>query len=684
MTIEEILARLEQPRRTGDQWAARCPAHHDRAPSLTVAHGEDGRVLLRCHAGCTTDQIVHALGLELRDLFPPDQPAPGQMREVAAYTYVDENGEILYQAVRFEPKTFRQRRPAPGGGWTWGVRGVRRVLYRLPEVLAAIERGDPVYVVEGEKDADAIRAAGAVATCNVGGAGKWEHDYTETLAEHDGRIVVVADRDEPGRKHARTVAAAIRAHADTLNQRPPTVELRQAAVGKDAADHLNAGRSLDELEPLPDDPEPALDPPDAPTGQPEPRAHTWTPIQLENVNVDEHEPDRILGLVYPGLVHLFIGEPETGKSWGALLATLTVARHGHTTIYVDHEMNERAVRGRLEALGATTDELARIVYVRPVEPLAGPAAADILALLDDKQPALVVVDAFASSLATHGLDENANADVEKWYVTVGAALRTTGAALLIVDHVAKDKDSRGGYSIGAQRKKAGADVLLAFETVKPYGRGKTGLARIQVAKDRPGWLPRPKAAELELESDAETGRIAWKITLANHDQNPATGAPTTRPTVLMERVSRHLEEQNMPISRRALEDAVTGNRQFVRVALGLLLDEGYADEIDGLRGAKLVRSIRPYRELEEHRNPTSPDLARPRPDLAPGEVEATSPTSPPPRSGGRGAGRGEAGPETSTTSPKPKTGIGEPGSTDWLGTATLDEIRAYYTGKDAA
>jgi hypothetical protein len=122
---------------------------------------------------------------------------------VATYGYHDEKGNLLYEQVRFEPKGFAFRRPDGAGGWVWNLRGVPRVLYRLPEVIAA----ERVFVAEGEKDVETIRSWGPVATCNPGGAGKWRPEYSRLLV--DKRIVVLQDNDEPGRKHAEQVAASV-------------------------------------------------------------------------------------------------------------------------------------------------------------------------------------------------------------------------------------------------------------------------------------------------------------------------------------------------------------------------------------------------------------------------------------------------------------------------------------------
>ena len=111
--------------------------------------------MMYCHAGCTTKSIVDALGLTVADLMPQaDRPVTQTI--TATYDYRDEQGNLLYQACRKTPKGFSQRAPAPGGGWLWSLSGVRRVLYRLPELLA--EPDATVYICEGEKDADNLAA----------------------------------------------------------------------------------------------------------------------------------------------------------------------------------------------------------------------------------------------------------------------------------------------------------------------------------------------------------------------------------------------------------------------------------------------------------------------------------------------------------------------------------------------
>jgi hypothetical protein len=124
---------------------------------------------------------------------------PPRAKITQTYDYVDEAGELLFQVCRFEPKDFRQRRPDGNGGWTWSVKGIRRVPYRLPDVLD--NGGRVIVVVEGEKDVDRLWSLGVPATTNAGGAGKWSSELSEYFRGCD--TVVIPDRD-PQKRHPKT------------------------------------------------------------------------------------------------------------------------------------------------------------------------------------------------------------------------------------------------------------------------------------------------------------------------------------------------------------------------------------------------------------------------------------------------------------------------------------------------
>ena len=163
-------------------------------------------------------------------------------RIVATYDYRDENGVLLFQVVRYAPKTFRQRRPDGDGGWSWQVKGIRTVPYRLPELLA--EHDAPVFVVEGEKDADRLTHLGLVATCNAGGANKWPAALNRFF--HNRTVYVLPDNDEAGRSHGQLVAAALGGIAASIR----IVLLPELPQGGDVSDWLDAGNTPEVLRAL--------------------------------------------------------------------------------------------------------------------------------------------------------------------------------------------------------------------------------------------------------------------------------------------------------------------------------------------------------------------------------------------------------------------------------------------------
>ena len=207
-SVHGLLDKLEGVKGRGNNFTARCPAHEDGVSSLSIGVADD-KLLVKCHAGCETVDVLARLELKMSDLFlngggPKAERKPLQDREIeTVYHYADADGRPLFEVVRFRPKGFAQRRP----GGEWGLGGLEPVLYHLPEVKAAVLYGDPVFVVEGEKDADNLIGLGKVATTSPMGAGKWRPQYSEVLT--GARVVVIPDNDKAGREHAAQIAAGI-------------------------------------------------------------------------------------------------------------------------------------------------------------------------------------------------------------------------------------------------------------------------------------------------------------------------------------------------------------------------------------------------------------------------------------------------------------------------------------------
>ena len=251
LTTSDLVAAIERVtgragRRSGRNTRLLCPAHDDHDPSLDVAEGDDGRPLVQCRShGCSFRDVVEAAGLSVEEFADADDEWTPHGAAIAVYDYVDERGDLLFQVLRTRGKQFPQRRPDPTSksGWRWKLDDVERVPYRLPQILSEARSEGVVYVVEGEKDADALARGGVVATCNPGGAGKWRRAYDHWFAGL-ARVVVICDDDAAGHAHARLVARSLR---ESLDEAGCEVELRRPAVGKDVSDHLNAGLGVADL-----------------------------------------------------------------------------------------------------------------------------------------------------------------------------------------------------------------------------------------------------------------------------------------------------------------------------------------------------------------------------------------------------------------------------------------------------
>ena len=273
--LNEFLSRLDGVRQAGSQWAARCPCRNDdNNPSLSIGVAGD-RVLVTCHRGngCSFSEICAAVNMKESDLCgdgdftPPStksvipktkqpvvQKPADKLTFVKSYDYVNEDGELLFQKVRYVnqdgKKSFRQRRSDGANGWIYSLGDTPKVLYNLPAVLAARENNIPIWLVEGEKDADTLINNGIVATTMPGGAGKWLDIHTEALA--GATVEIIADNDEPGIAHAKTVYDALKAAgSDAL--------IWVCPQHKDIHDHITSGLHLDELNPLDETEAPAFE-----------------------------------------------------------------------------------------------------------------------------------------------------------------------------------------------------------------------------------------------------------------------------------------------------------------------------------------------------------------------------------------------------------------------------------------
>jgi hypothetical protein len=243
-SLQHILGCCPEARPSGEGWQANCPAHDDNVASLSIAEGDDGRVLLHCHAGCSTESICEAVEITVADLFPDSVKSatstlststkPAEPREnarfrrhdrrarvfetaeqaiqvlsrtvgmpaVAAWLYHSADGNEVLRVVRFEAGGHKTFRPisTTEGGWKIGDPVGELPLYRLPELAD----DGPVFVTEGEKAAEAVRSLGFVATTSAHGAKSPQKTDWSPLAGRD--VIILPDNDDAGGAYAEEVS----------------------------------------------------------------------------------------------------------------------------------------------------------------------------------------------------------------------------------------------------------------------------------------------------------------------------------------------------------------------------------------------------------------------------------------------------------------------------------------------
>ena len=379
----------------------------------------------------------------------------------ATYRYTDEHGKLLFEVVRFKPKDFRQRRPDGNGGWVWNLRGVRRVLYRLPEVVKA----EQVFVVEGERDADMLASWGVAATTNPAGAGQWKPEYSEFL--RGKRVVIIPDADEAGRRHGLDVASSLLGVAAEVR----IVELPGAKDVSEWAEHDGSRELLIELaqstEPTTKESLKAL------------RAQ-WLPAQdatTETKTGKSTPPDaaKIIltlaadikpvpihwlwpGRIARGKLSLLVGHPGVGKSQLALVLAATVSQgwnwpdgssclRGHSLVLSAEDDPADTILPRLMANGANLGRVHVLAGVREGFTPEGREVRRELCLADDidklsaaleKIPdvALVVIDPIAAYLGE--LDSHRDASVRGLLAPLAALAAERRVAVLAIAHLNKN------------------------------------------------------------------------------------------------------------------------------------------------------------------------------------------------------------------------------------------------------
>jgi AAA domain len=497
---EAIAQRCAQATLHGARWQACCPSHDDTDPSLSITASTD-KVLLTCHAGCATTDVVAALGLTLADLFVETPSTNGHRLIVKVYPYHDAHGHVVHETVRYEPKGFRQRRPDPvnPGAYCWDLKGIEPVLYSLPAVLQTIQAGETIHLAEGEKDAETLQALGLVATTVPMGAKYWRPSYTETLTGAD--VVVWPDNDAAGRASITKVQRALTGKAKALRI------VQVPAPHNDVSEWIQAGGTRAELDALVQ----AQTPP-APLA-----ASLVSADTLLDLHVAPRKAytawlrERSLTMVY--------GPSGVGKTMFLMglarsLATPTpflpwaAPQEGVGVLYIDGEMSLDDLKDRFRQLscGHRPERLkflpSELVFERSDRDLTLTAPADQLAIdamLEAQGLQVLILDNI--SCLFPGIDESRKQDWEpiaQWLIR----LRHRGMTVLVGHHAGKN-----GLQRGTSGREDALNTIIAL--TRPPGYTPEDGCHFHLRFEKSRGVRGPAVAALDVRVEDVQGQLIW-------------------------------------------------------------------------------------------------------------------------------------------------------------------------------
>ena len=257
MTYEEVLSHFQVKKYGNGKAQALCPAHPDKEASLTITQGNDGKTLLKCHAGCSSESVVLAAGLKMADLFSENRLSEERRRMYiesrekrkieAVYNYVSINGEYAYTKIRLEGKKMlfgmlNDER------FEYGLKGRSKkefnaIFGSIPRIKEAIERNEPIFIPEGEKDVNTLIKKG-YAAFSCGGANDWNKNVSELC--NGAEVIILADNDDPGKKLAATIEKDLKGISKSVKIIVPMPDTPKA----DITDYFEAGHTVEEFENL--------------------------------------------------------------------------------------------------------------------------------------------------------------------------------------------------------------------------------------------------------------------------------------------------------------------------------------------------------------------------------------------------------------------------------------------------
>jgi hypothetical protein len=289
------------------------------------------------------------------------------------------------------------------------------------------------------------------------------------------------------------------------------------------------------------------------------------------------------GLIYTGRVHSIYGESESGKSWVAQIASAEMLKDDKKVIYIDFESDAVDIVNRLKSLGVSRANLLQyFTYIRP----DGPRDADDpywQAILESGSAELIIIDGVTESLTMWGGETKDNDAITRWMRIFPRTVATaSGAAVVLIDHITKNAETRGRFAIGGQAKLATIDgAAYLVEPLEALAPGRVGSLTMRVTKDRPGYIR--KIAGMWRKSDRTQEAAVFVI----DSTRPLMQYAITVPLLEDELESNKEYKKQFEVaefihhhpgaSRRMVQDGITGSKDAIGDRISDLLAGGWID-----------------------------------------------------------------------------------------------------------
>ena len=386
-----------------------------------------------------SDYLYNEFGIGERNIdTKAAKPPPQGSKIVNEYNYVNENGEVTYQVLRFEPKTFKQRH-FKDGKTVWGLKDIEPLPYNLPKILE--DKDKTIFIVEGEKDADRMMSLGFLATTNSGGSKNWKPSLNKYFK--DRRVILISDNDSADYLHTQAISNHLLSEAESLHFL--SLEGKVADKG-DISDFIDAGGDIEEL---------ILNATLVENLSQDVVENVFPTMGINDLMGLKSQTYLIENLIPEGGLSVIYGQPASFKSFVAIDMCLSISSsidwQGYDTgagktLFIAAE-GVGGLKKRIQAWLAKNKDITKTpdfhVLATTVDFLDPEQLDKLINTIHNigKDFKLIVIDTIARTLSNSGSDENSASDMGMFLSACDTVREETKSAILAIHHSGKNEAS---------------------------------------------------------------------------------------------------------------------------------------------------------------------------------------------------------------------------------------------------